>query len=328
MSATVATQRHGLPLLVTPETCSRRTYIVTGANSGLGLEAARHLVNAGAKRVVLAVRNLSAGHRAKDDIETSTGKTGVAEVWLLDLVSYDSVKAFAQRATTELDRIDAVIENAGVALSQRMEAEGHTLPVTVNVLSTVLLAMLILPKLSDSAQHYGTMPRLVFVTSVTGFDCQEAWRNIHDAPLAKMDSLDMDMMGLYPLTKLMLTLAVRHLATLVPVARTGVVMNLVCPGLCKTEISRNAPAEVQENVANFVAQCGRTAEDGSRTLLHGAVAGIDSHGCFLHSCENEENAVPQWVTNDEGKKWQRHAWEAIAKELESVNPGCIQKIIN
>lgn len=196
MSAAVATQRRGLPLLVTPETCSRRTYIVTGANSGLGLEAARHLVNAGAKRVILAVRNPSAGYRAKDDIETSTGKNGVAEVWPLDLASYDSVKAFAQRATTELDRIDAVIENAGVALSQRMEAEGHAVPVTVNVLSTVLLAMLILPKLRDSAQRYGIMPRLVFVTSVSGFDCHEAWRNIQEAPLARMDSQDMDMIGL------------------------------------------------------------------------------------------------------------------------------------
>ncbi|OGM49857.1 putative short chain dehydrogenase/reductase family oxidoreductase [Aspergillus bombycis] len=320
--------RRGLPLLVTPETCAGRTYVVTGANSGLGLEAARHLVNAGARKVILAVRNLTAGEKAKDDIETCTGKTGVAEVWLLDLASYDSVKAFAQRVTTELDRIDAVIENAGVALSQRLEAEGHILPVTVNVLSTLLLGVLIFPKLRDSAQRYGTMPHLVFVTSVTGFDCHEAWRDIHDEPLAKMHSEDMNMMQLYPLTKLMLTIAVRHLATLTPVDRTGVVMNLVCPGLCKTDIGRNAPAEVQESVANFVAQCGRTAEDGSRTLLHGAVAGRESHGRFLQSCESGENIVPHWVKNEEGRKWQRYSWEDIAKELEFVCPGCIQEIIN
>ncbi|GAB1198049.1 hypothetical protein APSETT444_007356 [Aspergillus pseudonomiae] len=189
MSATIPTQRHGLPLLATRETCAVRTYIVTGANSGLGLEAARHLV-------ILAVRNITAGEKAKDDIETSTGKTGVAEIWSLDLASYDSVKAFAQRVITKLDRIDAVIENAGVALSQRVEAEGHVLPVTVNVLSTLLLAVLILPKMRDSARRHGTIHRLVFVTSVTGFDCQEAWKNIHEAPLAKMDSEDMNMMEL------------------------------------------------------------------------------------------------------------------------------------
>ncbi|KAB8263144.1 NAD(P)-binding protein [Aspergillus pseudonomiae] len=328
MSATIPTQRHGLPLLVTPETCAGRTYIVTGANSGLGLEAARHLVNAGATKVILAVRNITAGEKAKDDIETSTGKTGVAEIWSLDLASYDSVKAFAQRVKTKLDRIDAVIENAGVALSQRVEAEGHVLPVTVNVLSTLLLAVLILPKMRDCARRHGTIHRLVFVTSVTGFDCQEAWKNIHEAPLAKMDSEDMNMMELYPLTKLMLTMAVRHLAALTPVDRAGVVINLICPGLCKTEISRNAPAEVQENVAEFVAKCGRTAEDGSRTLLHGAVAGIESHGCFLYSCQNGENLVPQWVTNEEGRKWQRESWEVIANELESVRPGCVQEMLN
>jgi hypothetical protein len=61
MSAVLATQPRGLPLLATPNNCLGRTYIVTSANSGLGLEAARHLVNAGAAKVVLAVCNTMAG---------------------------------------------------------------------------------------------------------------------------------------------------------------------------------------------------------------------------------------------------------------------------
>ena len=83
-------------------------------------------------------------------------------------------------------------------------------------------------------------------------------------------------------------MAIRHLATQIPVNHTGVVVNLVCPGLCKTEITRNAPAEVQEGVASQIAQWGRTAEDGSRTLLHAALAGRETHGYFLQSCLNEE----------------------------------------
>lgn len=83
-------------------------------------------------------------------------------------------------------------------------------------------------------------------------------------------------------------MTVRHLATLIPVSHTGVVVNLVCPGMCKTNLSRNAPPAFRENLAKRHAQSGRTAEDGSRTLLHGAVAGKESHGCFLDSCEIAE----------------------------------------
>jgi NAD(P)-dependent dehydrogenase (short-subunit alcohol dehydrogenase family) len=92
----------------------------------------------------------------------------------------------------------------------------------------------------------------------------------------------------YSLSKLTLTMAVRHLAALIPVNRTGVVINLVCPGVCKTEITRNVPANIQKDIAYQLEQFGRTAEDGSRTLIHAAVAGKESHGCFLQSCEDGE----------------------------------------
>lgn len=196
MSAVLATQPHGLPLLATLNNCLGRTYIVTGANSGLGLEAARHLVNAGAAKVVLAVRNTVAGRKAVEDIEKSTGKSGVAEVWLLDLASFGSVKAFSQKATTELDRIDAVIENAGVAISERVLAEGHNMTVTVNVLSTLLLGLLLLPKLKNVAQRYGILPHLVFVSSMAGFDVQGLWDMIRDSPVTKMDAEETNLLAM------------------------------------------------------------------------------------------------------------------------------------
>ncbi|CAG8891170.1 unnamed protein product [Penicillium egyptiacum] len=327
MTAAIPNQPRDLPLLATPDICSSKTYIVTGANSGLGLEAARHLVNAGAGKVILAVRNTGAGNKAVKDIELSTGRSGVAEVWSLDLSSFDSVNAFAHKATVELDRIHAVIQNAGVATSERVLAEGHNMAVTVNVLSTLLLGLLLLPKLKDVAQCYNFAPRLTFVSSIAGFDVQALWGTIRDSPLSKMDAEDMDQSAIYSLSKLTLTMAVRHLATLIPVNRTGVVVNLVCPGLCKTEITRNIPAEVQAGIASQLTQFGRTAEDGSRTLLHAALAGRETHGYFLQSCLNGEYVnhwdLPEWVINGEGKGWQRHTWDIISKELDSVKPGCV-----
>src|SRR4051794_32669300 len=89
-----------LPVLTHDATCRGKTYIVTGANVGLGLETARHLVKSSAAKVILAVRNIEAGKKAKADIEHTTGRSGVVEVWQLDLASVESMKAFAQRSST------------------------------------------------------------------------------------------------------------------------------------------------------------------------------------------------------------------------------------
>lgn len=197
MADAIPTQPRGLPLFATTETCSGGTYIVTGANTGLGFEAAKHLVALGAAKVIMGVRNVSAGETAKARIEAATGITNVADVWALDLASYDSVKAFAKRALAELDRIDALIENAAVALAQRVLAEGHIVPVTVNVLSTFLLGILLLPKMSESARRFGILPHLVVVTSGISFDAQADWNQIKDDPLAKMDDEEMVMLKTY-----------------------------------------------------------------------------------------------------------------------------------
>ncbi|KMK58732.1 short-chain dehydrogenase/reductase family protein [Aspergillus fumigatus Z5] len=151
MASAAQTQCGNRPLLATTEICAGGTYIVTGANTGLGFEAAKHLVGLEAAKVIVAVRNVSAGEKAKKDIEESTGRIGVAEVWPLDLASYDSVKTFAQKATTELDRIDAMRE---------------------------------------TAERYGIVPHLTLVTSLVGFDAKDLWDKIKDDPVNKVDGDD------------------------------------------------------------------------------------------------------------------------------------------
>lgn len=195
MAEAIAQQPHNLPLIPTVETCSGATYIVTGANTGLGFEAARHLVTLGAAKVILAVRNVGAGETAAKKIEAATGTSDVVEVWALDLASYASVKAFAKRAASQLDRIDALIENAGVAAYQHIMAEGHLIDVTVNVLSTLLLGVLLLPKLSETARRFGVVPHLVVVTSSFSFESEAEWNKIKHDPLVKMDDEDMPVMA-------------------------------------------------------------------------------------------------------------------------------------
>jgi NAD(P)-dependent dehydrogenase (short-subunit alcohol dehydrogenase family) len=320
MAALVPTQKRNLPLLATRETCAGKTYIVTGANTGLGLEAAKHLANLGAAKVILAVRNSVTGEAAKAEIDKAAGTadTNVVEVWPLDLSSFDSVRAFAKRAASGLDRIDALIENASLALEQREMAEGHIKTVTVNVLGTYLLASLLLPEMSRQAKSKrfdGFQPRVVIVGSTVGFDSKENWDKIKADPIKGMDEIEPVYHTLvsrpptrllhphacivlviltkrphsYPLTKLTESFATRHLAReLLPVEKTGVIINLVCPGLCVTKLGRNLSEERMARLRELHVKYGRTAEDGSRTLLHAAVAGVESHGKLLHSCEDGE----------------------------------------
>ena len=144
---------------------SGQTVIVTGSNVGLGLEAARHFVRLDAKKVILAVRTPEKGEIAKESILKSEKKTrDVVEVWKLDLSSYQSVKDFAKRAQ-ELERLDILVENAGIVTEDWRIAEDNESTITTNVVSPVLHALLLLPKLRETAIKFKTVPRLVFVTS-------------------------------------------------------------------------------------------------------------------------------------------------------------------
>lgn len=188
-------QRAPLPLLVSRETCEGRTYIVTGANVGLGYEVAKHLASFGASKIILAVRNTKAGETAKATIESETAcLAGTLEVWPLDLASYGSVTKFAQRATASLERIDGLIENAGVALLNREEAEGQEMTITVNVLSTLLLAVLMMPKLEETAKKFNLLPHLVIVGSEVAWDAKADFIKVKDDPLEELKKAD-NMMG-------------------------------------------------------------------------------------------------------------------------------------
>ena len=197
MTDAVTTQKRNLPLLATREICAGRTYIVTGANVGLGFEAAKHLASLGAGRVILAVRTVAKGEAAKAAIDAAAGTadTGVVSVWQLDLESYKSVRAFVRRAADELERIDAVVENAGIALATRELAEGHVKPVTVNVLSTLLMAVLLVPVMRAKAEKVGdgVPPSITILTSRAGFDenVRVDWEGVKEDAIKGMDAEEM-----------------------------------------------------------------------------------------------------------------------------------------
>ena len=159
-------QRTDLPLPRAPADIAKGTYIVTGANTGLGFECVKHLFRMGAGRIILGVRSAEKGQTALEAVRKETGAHGVGEVWELDLMSLDSVEAFGKRLTT-LDRLDAFIANAGIVMTNFQQVRGLEVSLLVNVLSTMLLSLRALPKLQESARRFAIQPRLVIVSSNT-----------------------------------------------------------------------------------------------------------------------------------------------------------------
>jgi NAD(P)-dependent dehydrogenase (short-subunit alcohol dehydrogenase family) len=143
-----------------------RTALVTGANSGIGLAAARELARHGA-RVLLACRDVGKGARAAEEIRGAARgeRSAVAsaeaqlEVVELDLASLASVRACAASLTGPLDLL---VNNAGVmAPPLRRTAEGFELQIGTNHLGHFALTGLLLARLLAAPE-----PRVVTVSSL------------------------------------------------------------------------------------------------------------------------------------------------------------------
>lgn len=148
---------------------SNQTIIVTGSNAGLGLEAARHVSRLNASLLILAVRNSAKGEAARRNILASTNRPESSiEVWSLDMQSVDSIEAFANRVNN-LRRVDGIIENAGISTEHFKLVGGYESTIMTNVVGTFLLALLILPKLKETASRFNVQPKLSIVASDVHF---------------------------------------------------------------------------------------------------------------------------------------------------------------
>lgn len=117
--------------------------IVTGANSGIGLETARGLAQLGAT-VVLACRSEQKGQTALADITETTGNPNV-HLMLVHLDQTDSIKAFAAAFKKDFDRLDVLVNNAGVLIAKRTTTvDGFEATFAINHLAYFLLTHLLL----------------------------------------------------------------------------------------------------------------------------------------------------------------------------------------
>jgi NAD(P)-dependent dehydrogenase (short-subunit alcohol dehydrogenase family) len=136
-----------------------KTCIVTGANSGLGFVTALQLAALGAS-VTMVARDAVRSQSARAEVIARTENPNVY-LDVVDLSSLDAVHHFATRFLDREERLDVLINNAGVLLPQRkLSVDGIELSFATNVLGPFLLMSLLIPLLEQS-----TPARVIFVSS-------------------------------------------------------------------------------------------------------------------------------------------------------------------
>ncbi|GHA81740.1 oxidoreductase [Algimonas arctica] len=122
---------------------SGKTILITGGNSGIGLEAAKILASKGAD-ILLCARTARKGDAAVAEVNALGG--GKARLVLLDLADMASIHACAQTVASIVDRLDVLINNAGVMQTPRMTtSDGFELQLGTNHLGHFLLNGLLFP---------------------------------------------------------------------------------------------------------------------------------------------------------------------------------------
>src|SRR6186713_2485108 len=124
--------------------------LVTGANAGIGKWTAIGLAQLGAD-VVLHARNPEKGRAAREEIERAGGGTAV-DLLLADFASLAEVRRLAAEVLERYDRLDVLVNNAGLIAGRRVEtADGFESTFAVNHLAPFLLTNLLLDRLLASA---------------------------------------------------------------------------------------------------------------------------------------------------------------------------------
>lgn len=222
--------------------------LVTGANAGIGKETALGLAKIGA-RVVMLCRDPARGEAAQSEIRKRSGNPNV-ELMICDLASQKSIREFAVAFCRQYERLDVLVNNAGVLMPQRSITEdGVESTIAINHLGYFLLTNLLLNLLKKSAPS-----RIVSVSSAV-----HAYGHI-DLNDLQFEN-DYGAFKAYASSKLANVLFTRELARRLD--GTKVTANCLHPGGVATNLFRRLPKLLESAIKLLTI----SAERGSRTSI-------------------------------------------------------------
>jgi len=252
-----------------------RTFLITGANTGIGRETARALAARGA-RLHLACRSQDAGRRTIDEISAQTGNREL-ELLALDLGDLESVRRCADAFLSTGEPLHVLINNAGLAGAHGMTASGFEIAFGTNHVGPFLLTSRLLDRLQSSAPA-----RIVNVASVAHYNAPGIdWEAI------RKRTRSFTGMREYSTSKLANVLHAQELARRLDGA--GVTTYALHPGTIASDIWRRIPWPVRPLMTRRM----QSPEHGARTSLYCAtspdVAG--ETGGYYDDCRRKEPAA-------------------------------------
>jgi NAD(P)-dependent dehydrogenase (short-subunit alcohol dehydrogenase family) len=299
-----------------------QTAVVTGSNTGLGLEACRQLLKLGVSKLIMGVRTQAKGDAAAAQLRSEFSSPSIS-VWAVDMESYDSVRQFAQRLA-ELPRIHIVILNAaGVKTAfTTVSPDGNETNLQVNYLSTALLAILLLPILKSKKDPAAPRPP---VLSIVGSDTMynaDYWPKLQGPTFKPYNKPEhFSYMPWYGASKLFVCFFVSRLVEFVN--PSDVLINIPNPGPTRnTGLARDAPRIVQIVLSIAQHLLGRNTEQGASIYMHAALGiGEESHGSFVSDWAIRPYPAC-WYT-DEGRDFSNRLWEETMEELNFADASAI-----
>jgi NAD(P)-dependent dehydrogenase (short-subunit alcohol dehydrogenase family) len=272
-----------------------RTFLVTGANTGIGKATAEALAGRGAS-VYVASRSRDKGDAAVAAIKAATGSDSVFFL-ALDLADLESVRSCAEGFLAGGEPLHVLVNNAGVAGARGLTKQGFELMFGVNHLGPFLLTQLLLDRLVASAPA-----RVVTVSS----DSHYSARGI-DFEAVRRPARGITGLGEYAVSKLCNVLFSQELAR--RTAGTGVHSYALHPGVVASDIWRRVPWPVRPLVTRRML----TADQGAQTSLYCATSAsvaADS-GLFYDKCALRE--ASEVATPELGRAlWERsEAWTTV-----------------
>ncbi|KAF9450190.1 NAD(P)-binding protein [Macrolepiota fuliginosa MF-IS2] len=311
-----------------------KTAIVLGANTGIGFEAAQHFARMDVGRLILACRSREKGETAIERLNQATGYSK-AELWLVDLGDFASVGAFVDQALRDLERVDLLILNAAAAArmdglftatNDGWETSYELFSQSGQQSSSPLLALLMLPRVLETAKRHNTIPRIVVVSSDFHF-----WTELEDKVLNSPNAFEIlgskeyctsqIMKARYADSKLLNVFFARALSN--RVREQPVIVNVVHPGFCYSELRRDITSL---GMRLYEMMFAWTAEQGSRQLIWAAVGTPKGDndtsnklkGAYVGMADIDEPS--DFVLGDEGKKREDKLWVDLISTLEKVDP--------
>ncbi|MDY7227861.1 SDR family oxidoreductase [Hyalangium rubrum] len=276
-----------------------KTFLVTGANSGIGRSTAEALVSRGAA-VVMASRSAERTLPVLEDIRRKHPGADL-EFLALDLASLRAVKESAERFLATGRPLDVLINNAGIAATPGVTQDGFEVTFGTNHLGPFLLTSLLLPRLQEAKRA-----RIVNVASrahqrVPGID----WAMLERPTRSVQERLRM-----YGVSKLMNVLHAAELAR--RLAGTGVTTYSLHPGVVASDIWREAPWPIRPVMKLFML----SNEEGARTSLYCATAPELESVCGRYY-DNSRERTPSRLAQD----------AALARELYERSEAMVKRVL-